>query len=283
MTGKMKKTILFAMMAAVLGFTACSKEAPAQPETPKKGMVLHATVAQPEETKATFSDNEGVWHFDFAEGDIIKVTNSEIGYKDYYTFTYDGEKFVSTDAKPTTQAARWHACFPSNDVSLVGQSGKWADIADLYVMDGYTPSGSEVTGEDGLSITLSPKVAILKIINQKGSIDINVLMGQEWWVAGFISAVLPLPFSIHVFEPYGKETRQTLLSTTEEGTYYIAVPAGRQLSIKDGDEVVKSTGENGLQAGKYYELTVDVRPTGADTEQYGSEENNPWTNYNPWE
>ena len=41
MTQKMKKTIFFAMMAAVLGFTACSKEDPAQNETAARGMMLH--------------------------------------------------------------------------------------------------------------------------------------------------------------------------------------------------------------------------------------------------
>lgn len=260
MTGKMKKTILFAMIVAVLGFTACNKENTTEPETPQEGMVLCATVEQPTDSKATFTDNEGVWHFDFEDGDIIKVTNSEIGYNNFYTFTYDGDKFVSADAVPTDKPARWYAYFPSNDVSLVGQSGKWEDIADMYVMTGSTPYGSgDVTGKDGLSITMSPKVAILKIINQKGDIDINVLMGKDIWVSGYKTSLLYTSSSLDL---YSKETKQTLLSTTETGTYYIAVPTSYQLVIKDGDEVVKSTGTSGLQAGKYYEVTIHLPTKG---------------------
>lgn len=118
-----------------------------------------ATVEQTAESKATFTDKWDTWHFDFEKGDVIKVTNSEIGYDNFYTFTYDGEKFVSTDAVPATEPARWFAFFPSNDVTLVGQTGKWEDIADKYVMTGFTPYGSDVTGEDGLSITMSPLIS----------------------------------------------------------------------------------------------------------------------------
>ena len=250
MTGKMKKTILFAMMAAVLGFTACSKEEPVQPETAqKKGMVLHATVAQPEDTKATFTDNEGVWHFDFAEGDQIMVTNKIISTE--YTFTYNGTDFISTDAEPTSEPTRWYAYYPSKEMSLVGQTGKWEDLAKTYALIGSTfNTTGDVTGEEGLTITMSPaKLAFLKIENKKGSVDINVKDGADSWVKG-------LKVEGTSFTPISLLTKQTLLSTTEKGTYYIAVPAGKQLSIKDGDEVIKSTGTSGLQAGKYYELAI---------------------------
>lgn len=237
------------MMAAVLGFTACSKEEPVQPETAqKKGMVLHATVAQPEDTKATFTDNEGVWHFDFAEGDQIMVTNKKISAE--YTFTYNGTDFISTDAEPTSEPTRWYAYYPSKEMSLVGQTGKWEDLANVYALVGSTPYDMDVTGEKGLTITMSPaKLAFLKIENKKGSVDINVKDGADSWVKG-------LKVEGTSFTPISLLAKQTLLSTTEKGTYYIAVPAGKQLSIKDGDEVIKSTGTSGLQAGKYYELAI---------------------------
>ena len=255
----MKKTFIFGLIAAALGFTACSSEDDlnVNDNNQKKGMVLRATVEQPAESRATFTDNEGVWQFAFTKGDVIKVTNKEIiGADKFYTFTYDGEKFVSEDAVPTKTAVRWYAYYPSNEVSLVGQSGKWEDIADMYVMSGSTPYGSgDVTGEDGLDITLEPKVAILKIINKKGSIDINVKTGGKAWASGYKTSSLGI--TDPMLSCYSEYTKQTLLNTMEKGTYYIAVPARQQLAIKNGDEVLKSTGENGLQAGKYYELVVE--------------------------
>ncbi|MCQ2127216.1 MAG: fimbrillin family protein [Bacteroidaceae bacterium] len=250
----MKKTLLFAMMAAVLGFTACSKEELAQIETAqKKGMILHATVAQPEDTKATFTDNEGVWHFAFAEGDKIMVYN-KVGdnASSDYTFTNNGTDFISTDAQPTAEPARWYAYYPSREVSLADQTGKWEDLANVYALFGSTPYGSNVTGKDGLAITMEPaKLAFLKIVNQKGSIDINVMSninGENFWVNG-------LKVSGSSFSPTFVGSRQALLSATEVGTYYIAVPAGTALTVRDGKQIIKSTSK-GLKAGKYYELAI---------------------------
>ena len=254
MTGKMKKTILFAMMAAVLGFTACSKEEPAHTETTQKGMILRAIVEQPADSKATFTDNEGVWHFDFAEGDKIKVTNKELGYDNYYTFTYDGEKFVSEDAKPASKAVTWYAFSPSNSVSLAGQSGTWEDVANKYIMKGST--STMVTGADGLNITMRPKVAVLKINSLKTYLDINVKMSKEDWVSYYNTLNLGKPDTDYIL--HSEQTKQTLLSTTETGTYYVAVPAAVQLVIKDGDKTIRSTTTAGLEAGKYYELELSI-------------------------
>lgn len=255
----MKKTILFAILAAVLGFTACSKDEPAQNgtsrEIPRNGMILRAAVAQPADSKATFTDKEGVWHFDFAVGDIIKVTNDEIyttEVKKFYTFTYDGTNFVSADAEPTEDPTTWYAYFPDNKVPFDGQSGSFSDVADKFAMHGTT--ASKVTGEDGLNITLNPEIAILKINNQKGSIDINIKASAETWFSGVLPSEIK---EDKCFTPYMSNNKQTLLSATEKGIYYIAVPAGFQLSIKNGDETLKSTGVNGLTAGKYYEITLD--------------------------
>lgn len=242
------------MMAAVLGFAACSKAELAHPETGQKGMVLHATVAQTEDTKATFTDNEGVWHFDYADGDQITVYNKVDDNTSLdYTFTYNGTDFISTDAEPTLDTARWYAFYPSKEVSLVDQTGKWEDLANVYALVGSTPYGSNVTGKDGLDITMNPKCAVLKIINQKGSIDINVKSGGNW--------VKGLSDSGSSFITKLAESKQTLLSTSERGAYYIAVPAGIALTVYDGFEgngdnnVIKSTSK-GLKAGKYYEITV---------------------------
>ena len=253
----MKRTFIFGLIAAALGFTACSSEDDlnVNDNNQKKGMVLRATVEQPAESRATFTDNEGVWQFAFTKGDVIKVSNSEIGADKFYTFTYDGEKFVSEDAVPTSKPAKWYAYYPSNEVSLIGQSGKWEDIADMYVMNGSTFENGDVTGEDGLSITLKPKVAILKIKDLKGGLDINVMGGENMWASNYKTKTI-FGSATFSFDLFYNDTKQTLLNTTEKGTHYIAVPAHKQLAIKNGDEVLKSTGENGLQAGKYYELAI---------------------------
>ena len=243
----MKKTLFFGLMAAALGFTACSNEDDlmVNNQNNHKGMVLRATVEQPAETRATFTDNEGTWQFAFATDDKVSVTNTAIDT--YYTFTNDGTEFVSEEAEPTESDATWYAYFPSNEVSLVGQSGTKADVANKYALAGATASAT--TGEEGLNITMSPKVAILVINNQIGEININVKNGASTWVSG-------LAANTDGFNVTTSTTKQTLLSATTTGTYYIAVPAGVQLAVKDGDKTIKSTGTSGLTAGKYYNLTL---------------------------
>lgn len=247
----MKKTFIFGLIAAALGFTACSSEDDlmVNNQNTHKGMVLRATVEQPAETRATFTDaegEEGVWQFAFAVGDNVSVTNNDMPY-DFYTFTNEGTEFKCEDAKAAEGPVAWFAYFPSNEVSLVGQSGTKADVANKYALAGKTAFAT--TGEEGLNITMSPKVAILVINNQKGAIDINVKNSATTWVKG-------LTANEDGFNVTTSTTQQTLLSATTTGTYYVAVPAGVQLAVKDGDKVIKSTGTNGLQVGKYYNLTL---------------------------
>ena len=151
----MKKTFIFGLIAAALGFTACSSEDDlnVNDNNQKKGMVLRATVEQPAESRATFTDKEGVWQFAFTKGDNITVSNSET--KTDYTFTNDGKEFKSEDAEPTNKPARWYAFYPSKEMSFVGQTGNWEDLAKIYALVGSTPySSGDVTGENGLDITL---------------------------------------------------------------------------------------------------------------------------------
>lgn len=244
----MKKTFIFGLIAAALGFTACSSEDDlnVNDNNQKKGMVLRATVEQPAESRATFTDNEGTWQFAFATGDNVSVTNIDMT-TDFYTFTNEGTEFKCEDAKAAEGPVAWYAYFPSNEVSLVGQSGTKADVANKYALAGATASAT--TGEEGLNITMSPKVAILVINNQKGAIDINVKNSATTWVSG-------LTANNDGFNVTTSTTQQNLLSATTKGTYYVAVPAGVQLAVKNGNTVIKSTGTNGLTAGKYYNLTI---------------------------
>lgn len=243
----MKKTIYVTMMAAVLGLTACSKDEIAEVGGSQKGMILRTTVLQNGDTKATFTDNAGVWHFEFAKDDQITVTR--MGLANPYVFTNTEEGFICADATPLENAEPWYAFFPSKEVSLVGQSGKIEDVANMFAMAGLQTSD----GQNGLEIALKPAVAILKIINQKGSININVKSGSTKWIYKLSASYFGTTVE---YSRIDSDEKQTLFSTTETGTYYIVVPAGVQLSVKDGDEIVRSTKEGGFQAGKYYELVV---------------------------
>ena len=264
----MKKTFIFGLMAATLVFTACSEDDlngnNGASNSNQKGMVLRATVEQPGDTRATFTDKEGeegTWLFDFTTDDKVSVTNTAIS--NFYTFTNEGTEFKCADAKAAESDITWYAYFPSNAVSLVGQSGTKADVANKYALAGATASAT--TGKGGLSITMSPKVAILVINNQIGAIDINVKSIATEWVSG-------LNANNDGFNVSTSTTKQTLLSATATGTYYIAVPAGVQLAVKDGDKTIKSTGTNGLQAGKYYNLTIAPATTGKAKATIGGSE-----------
>ena len=246
----MKKTFIFGLMAATLVFTACSEDDlngnNGASNSNQKGMVLRATVEQPGDTRATFTDKEGeegTWLFDFTTDDQVSVTNTAIS--NFYTFTNDGTKFKSEEAKTTESDETWYAYFPSNEIDLTNQSGTKDDVANKYALAGATETAT--TGEEGLKITMSPKVAILVINNQKGTIDINVKSCATDWVSG-------LAANEDGFDVTTSTTKKTLLSATTTGTYYIAVPAGVQLAVKDGDKTIKST--NGLKAGEYYNLTI---------------------------
>ncbi len=251
------------MMAAVLGFTACSKEEIAQNETSQKGMVLRATVEQSAETRATYTCIGKAWQFAFAAEDKISVTNTAVGA--YYTFTNDGTEFTSKDARSTASDETWYAYFPSNEISLVGQSGAQADVANKYALAGATAEAT--SGEDGLNITMVPQAAILVIKNYLGcQIDLNVKNSASTWVSG-------LTANEDGFDITTETSRQDLLNVTTPGIYYIAVPAGVQLAIKNGDEMVKSTGTDGLAAGRYYKLSFksDSVPTGSRGKAYSAE------------
>lgn len=245
----MKKTLTFGLIAATLGFSACSSEDDAilGEQTLQRGMVLKATVTQPAETRATIDDATDNWKFDFAQKDVVKVTNT--AYSGYYTFTNDGTNFMSADAEPTAEAATWYAYFPSASVSLANQDGTLAGVANKFALAGATDPAT--TGEEDLSITMAAKVAILKINNQKGAINIQVKTSATDYVVG-----LKAKNGEAGFEVATSTTATSLFATTNLGTYYVAVPAGVKIAVKNGKGAVKSTGANGLTAGKYYELTI---------------------------
>lgn len=244
----MKKTLLFLIAATAMMMTGCSND---DFGGATQGMTLNATVEQPA-SRATMSEsNDGSYKFSFTDNDNDKlnVTNSKV--ESYYTFTKNGETFTSSDAQTTTALADWYAYFPGNTVNLTNQNGDLTGVANYYACAGKTASAT--TGADGLNITLTPQVAILRIVKVDGNsttCDINVKTGEKW-VSGLTAKSNEAGFDVVT-----SDTKVTLLTASEPGTYYIAVPAGVKIAIYNGGTLVRATQDKGLTAGKYYTLTT---------------------------
>lgn len=244
----MKKTLLFLIAATAMMMTGCSND---DFGGATQGMTLNATVEQPA-SRATMSEsNDGSYKFSFTDNDNDKlnVTNSKV--ESYYTFTKNGETFTSSDAQTTTALADWYAYFPGNTVNLTNQNGDLTGVANYYACAGKTASAT--TGADGLNITLTPQVAILRIVKVDGkstTCDINVKTGEKW-VSGLTAKSNEAGFDVVT-----SESKVTLLTASEPGTYYIAVPAGVKIAICNGGTTLRTTKADGLTAGKYYTVTT---------------------------
>lgn len=250
----MKKTLLFLIAATAMMMTGCSND---DFGGATQGMTLNATVEQPA-SRATMAVGENsIYKFSFANNDMLNVTNSEVS--NYYTFTKNGETFTSTNAKPTNADADWYAYFPGNTVDLTNQNGDLTGVANYYACAGKTESAT--TGADGLNIKLTPQVAILRIVKVDGNSTtcrINVKTGKKW-VSGLTAKSNEAGFDVVT-----SENKVTLLTASEPGTYYIAVPAGVQITIYNGDTKFKATKAAGLKAGMYYTLTTGPVKGSAD-------------------
>lgn len=252
----MKKTLLFLIAATAMMMAGCSND---DFGGATQGMTLNATVEQPASRATMTGPNDGSYKFSFTDNDKLYVTNSEVS--NYYTFTKNGETFTSTNAKPTNAAADWYAYFPGNTVNLAGQTGVLTGVANYYACAGKTASAT--TGADGLTIALKPQVAILRIVKVDGNsttCNIRVKIGDKY-VSGLTAKAGEAGFTVQTSD---KEV--TLLTATEPGTYYIAVPAGVKIAICNGDTKFKATNADGLAAGKYYTVTTGpVRGTAKAT------------------
>ena len=243
----MKKTLLFLIAATAMMMAGCSND---DFGGATQGMTLNATVEQPASRATMTGPNDGSYKFSFTDNDKLYVTNSEVS--NYYTFTKNGETFTSTNAKPTNAAADWYAYFPDNTVDLTNQNGDLTGVANYYACAGKTESAT--TGADGLNIKLTPQVAILRIVKVDGNsttCDINVKTVDGKWVSGLKAKNNEAGFDVVTSDP-----KVTLLTASKPGTYYIAVPAGVQITIYNGDTKFKATKAAGLKAGMYYTLTT---------------------------
>lgn len=242
----MKKLLYF--LLAVTTLTACSNDDNNEPQL-KKGMTLKAYV-EDLGTRATMTDVEGKWKFSFDNNDNVNVSNNKI--TTYYSFKNNGTDFVSTDAMATSEAADWYAYFPGNEVDLTNQTGSFDGVANKYAVAGKTTVST--TGESGLTISLSAKVAVLRVVevDKTGTLDINVKTADGKWVKGLTANKNAADFTIST-----SDTKTTLLSksSTAAEISYVVVPAGQKIEIYNGSLLLNTTKDAGLTAGKYYTIT----------------------------
>lgn len=245
----MRKFLYSVFMLAAVVLAACSNDDNGDIQ-PKRGMTLNASV-EDLSSRATMTDESGTWKFAFAANDQVSVSNNKIS--NYYTFTNNGSQFTCAQAEVTKEAADWYAYFPGNEVDLTNQTGNFADVANKFAVAGGTSLAT--TGEKGLSITLKPKVAVLRVVavDKNGILDIHVKIADKW-VKGLTATKNAAEFTV------SKSDTKTTLLHKAEGTVnageinYVVVPAGVKIAIYNGDLLLNTT-KVGLTAGKYYTIT----------------------------
>ena len=244
----MRVKLYSVIMLAVVTFTACSNDEMSETQT-QKGLTLSASVENLS-TRASMKDESGTWKFAFENNDKVSVSNSKI--TENYTFQKTGDQFTCANAMATTEAADWYAYFPSNDVDLTRQDGTLNGVANYLAAAGKTTQAT--TGKDGLAITLSAKVAVLRIVeaDKEGALDIQVKTTKDKWVKGLSTQKYETSFNVVT-----SDTKTTLLSKAkaEAGDFnYVVVPAGVGIQVYNGDVLISQT-TTGLTAGKYYTIT----------------------------
>lgn len=244
----MRVKLYSVIMLAVVTFTACSNDDMSETQT-QKGLTLSASVENLS-TRASMTDESGIWKFAFENDDKVSVSNNKIN--DIYTFQKTGEQFTCANAMATNEAADWYAYFPGNDVDLTGQDGTLNGVANYLAAAGKTTQAT--TGKDGLAITLSAKVAVLRIVeaDKKGALDINVKTADDQWVTGLSAQKNQTSFKVET-----SNTKTTLFSkeNVQAGDFsYVVVPAGVGIQVYNGDVLISQT-TSGLTAGKYYTIT----------------------------
>lgn len=140
-------------------------------------------------------------------------------------------------------------------MDLTNQTGDFANVANKFAVAGGTAEAT--TGEKGLSITLKPKVAVLRVVavDKKGILDIHVKTADGMWVKGLTATKDAAEFTV------SKSDTKTTLLHKEAGTVnageinYVVVPAGVKIEIYNGALPLNKTKDAGLTAGKYYTIT----------------------------
>lgn len=269
----MRKFLYSVFMLAAVVLAACSNDDNGDIQ-PKRGMTLNASVENLS-SRATMTDESGTWKFAFTANDKVSVSNNKIS--NYYTFTNNGSQFTSTDAMVTTEDADWYAYFPGNEVVLTNQTGDFANVANYFAVAGATTAAT--TGEKGLSITLKPKVSVLRIVkvDNYGPCDIYLKTADGKYVSGLTAKKNEAGYEVEKSDT--KVSVFQKASNGNAGIYYVIVPAGVKISVYNTNDEnhIKTTKDAGLTAGRYYTLTTGPT-TGTETATLkdGTTENVDW-------
>lgn len=249
----MKKFLYSVFMLAAVVLAACSNDDNGDIQ-PKRGMTLNASV-EDLSSRATMTDESGTWKFAFAANDQVSVSNNKIS--NYYTFTNNGSQFTCAQAEVTKEDAYWYAYFPGNEVDLTNQTGNFADVANKFAVAGGTAEAT--TGEKGLSITLKPKVAVLRIVavDKKCILDIHVKTTADGkWVKGLTAKKDAADFTVSTSEAKTTLLHKAAGEVKAGDINYVVVPAGVKIAIYNGDMLLNTTKKDeGLTVGKYYTIT----------------------------
>ena len=202
----MKKTLLIAVAAFALIFTACNK---ADVQDVVKGMTLSASV---DATKATIAPSGSKRAFSWETDDQVKVTAPS----GKFTFTKPASgDFYSADAVPAS--GTWTAYYPTTygggdlDASFFqNQDGTLESAMKKYCMTG----SCESDGSSKLSIKMNPKVAILEFTNQYYYAPSNI-----WFSLG------------DEYDKKYKLTTTSLPGSFAGKIYHFVVPAGDYITI----------------------------------------------------
>lgn len=254
----MRKFLYSVLMLAAVVLAACSNDDNGDTQ-PKRGMILNASVENLS-SRATMTDESSTWKFAFTQDDQVSVSNNKIS--SYYTFTNNGNQFTCAQAEATKEAADWYAYFPGNEVDLKNQTGTFADVANKFAVAGKT--AQTTTGEKGLSITLKPKVAVLRIVkvDNYGPCDIYLKTADGKYVSGLKAKKNEAGYEVET-----SDTKVSVFykeSTGNAGIYYVVVPADVKISVYNDENHIKTTNAAGLNTGKYYTLTTGPT-TGTET------------------
>lgn len=128
-------------------------------------------------------------------------------------------------------------------------------MANKFAVAGKT--AQTTTGEKGLSITLKPKVAVLRIVevDKEGILDIHVKTADGKWITGLTAKENATEFTVSTSDTKASLLQKATGEVAAGEINYIVVPAGVKIEIYNGNKLLNKTKEAGLTAGKYYTIT----------------------------
>lgn len=146
-------------------------------------------------------------------------------------------------------------------------------MANKFAATGGTAKAT--TGENNLSITLQPKVAVLRIVevDKEGILDIHVKTADKW-ITGLAAKKDAADFTVSTSDTKASLLQKATGEVAAGEINYVVVPAGVKIEIYNGNKLLNTTKEAGLKEGRYY--TITSGPTTGKAKAKGTEEEIEW-------